>query len=31
MASKAADFVMGRREAGRVQNLAAEIRLESAA
>jgi antirestriction protein ArdC len=31
MASKAADFVMGRREAGRVQNGAAEIRLESAA
>jgi antirestriction protein ArdC len=31
MASKAADFVMGRRDAGRVQNGAAEIRLESAA
>ena len=31
MASKAADFVMGRREAGRVQNGTAEIRLDSAA
>ena len=31
MASKAADFVMGRRDAGRGQHDAGEIRLESAA
>ena len=31
MASKAADFVMGRRDAGRGQHNAGEIRLESAA
>lgn len=31
MASKAADFVMGRRETGRLRNSATEIPLESAA